>query len=137
LGEGGRFFGRVVGSGSHARSLRLVLDGSIDASAIDSTVLEWELAHDPTLAERIRVIDTLGPSPAPPLVVAGERGLALRPALRAALVELASTADGRAILALGSLSRFVTIEDSDYDAIRAMTHAAGQSHVEEWHADDA
>ena len=124
LGETGRYFGRAVASGGHARSLQMVLAGEIDASAIDSTVLEWAVARDPALAERLRVIATLGPSPIPPLVVAGERGLALRDPLRAALLALPETAEGRVILALGDLARFVAVEDGDYDAIREMKAAA-------------
>jgi len=127
LGETGRYFGRTVGSGGHVRSLEMILAGEIDASAIDSTVLEWAMAGDNTLADRIRVIDTLGPSPIPPLVVAGERGLALRELLREALLSLPQTAEGRAILALGGLARFAAVEDGDYDAIREMKTVA--SHV--------
>jgi phosphonate transport system substrate-binding protein len=124
LGETGRYFGRTVGSGGHVRSLEMILAGEIDASAIDSTVLEWQMAHDPTLAGRIRVIETLGPSPIPPLVAAGRRGLALREQLRSALLALPETAEGQAVLALGGLSRFAIVDDSDYDAIRAMATAA-------------
>ena len=36
-------FSRVVESGSHQASLQMILDGEIDASAIESTVLELEL----------------------------------------------------------------------------------------------
>lgn len=124
LGEMGRYFGRTVASGGHVRSLQMVLAGEIDASAIDSTVLEWELGRAPELGERIRVIETLGPSPIPPLVVSGERGLGRRESLRAALLALPDTAAGRAILALGGLARFAAVTDSDYDPIRMMAEAA-------------
>ena len=124
LGETGRYFGRIVGSGNHARSLELILAGAVDASAIDSTVLEWVLAGDSTLASRLRVIETLGPSPSPPLIVAGEQGMALREQLRASLMALPATAEGRSILAAGGLARFAAVADSDYDAIRAMAEVA-------------
>ena len=42
-GYGRGFFGHVSGSGAHLRSLDWLLGGRIDASAIDSTVLEQEL----------------------------------------------------------------------------------------------
>lgn len=124
LGETGRYFGRIVGSGNHARSLELILAGAVDASAIDSTVLEWVLAGDSTLASRLRVIETLGPSPSPPLIVAGEQGMALREQLRASLLALPTTAEGRSILAAGGLARFAAVADGDYDAIRAMAEVA-------------
>ena len=124
LGETGRYFGRVIGSGGHMRSLQLVLSGAIDASAIDSTALEWAAARDPTLAQRIRIIETLGPSPIPPLVVATEQGRALHEQLQAALLGFSATGGGRALLALGELARFAPVDDSDYDAIRAMADIA-------------
>jgi phosphonate transport system substrate-binding protein len=63
------FFSRVIEAGSHERALRLVLRGRVDASAIDSTVLETELANQPDIASRLRVIEALGPGPIPPWVV--------------------------------------------------------------------
>ncbi len=122
-GETERFFGRVVGSGAHVRSLAMVLDGEIDASAIDSTVLEWEITHDPTLAERLRVIASLGPSPIPPLVVS-RRGRTLLADLREALLDLERTAEGRTVLATGRLARFAAVTDEDYAPIRDMAKIA-------------
>lgn len=120
LGEGGGFFGRVVASGAHVRSLAMVLSGEVDASAIDSSVLEWELAHDPELAGRIRIIDVFGPSPIPPLVVSAHLEPSLTTAIRDALLSLHLNPEGRTILALGRLSRFTPVADSDYDPIRGM-----------------
>lgn len=120
LGETGRFFGRVVASGAHLRSLQMVRDGDIDASAIDSTVLEWEVARDPSLVERIRVIEALGPSPIPPLVASGPRVRALATDLRAALLDMAETDEGRAVLEMGGLMRFAAVTDNDYQPIRDM-----------------
>lgn len=117
---GGHFFGSVIGSGAHVKSLQMVLEGEVDASAIDSTVLEWELTSDPALGDRLRVIEVLGPSPIPPLVVASSEGLALLPGLREALLNLDATDEGRAVLAMGRLSRFAAVTDGDYDTIRLM-----------------
>jgi len=120
MGEGGDFFGRVVGSGAHVRSLAMVLSGEVDASAIDSTVLEWELAGDPDLGRRLRIIDTFGPSPIPPLVASTRLDPALFASIRDLLLSLHETAEGRAILEIGRLARFAAVTDGDYDAIREM-----------------
>src|ERR1043166_7018261 len=85
-GLGTDLFGRLVVSGSHLRSLSLVLDGSVAASAIDSTVLEQELRLRPPLAAEIRVVDTLGPSPIPPLVISQSVPAEVRSSLLEALV---------------------------------------------------
>jgi len=63
------FFGSIVESGAHQRSLLLITTGVIDASAIDSTVLETELLRTPDFRPEPRVVATLGPSPIPPLVI--------------------------------------------------------------------
>jgi phosphonate transport system substrate-binding protein len=63
------YFGEVVVSGFHQRSLRLVAAGDVDAAAIDCQVLAMELRDDPRLAVDLRVIATLGPAPSQPVVV--------------------------------------------------------------------
>src|SRR5205809_367422 len=49
LGETAGYFGRVVASGSHQASIRLVETGEVDASGIDSTVLDLERQRRPDL----------------------------------------------------------------------------------------
>lgn len=63
------YFGEVVESGFHQRSLRLVADGEVDAAAVDCQVLAVEMRADPGLAPRLRVVATLGPAPSQPVVV--------------------------------------------------------------------
>jgi hypothetical protein len=60
------FFSSMVESGAHQRSLRLITGGEVDASAIDSTVLETEFLRTPKLRQQLKVVSTLGPSPIPP-----------------------------------------------------------------------
>src|SRR4029453_9213036 len=67
-GYDGSFFGEVIESEAHERSLELILNAQVDAASIYSTVLETELRKRPRLAEKLRVVATLGPSPSPPLV---------------------------------------------------------------------
>ncbi|WIG60929.1 MAG: hypothetical protein OJF49_003677 [Ktedonobacterales bacterium] len=124
LGETRGFFGRVVEAGYHQRSLRLVAEGEVDASAIDSQVLAIELREHPELAERVRVIDTLGPSSIQPVVAARCLPATLKADLRAALLGMAADAEARERLAHGYVSHFAAVTDHDYDDIRAMVAAA-------------
>jgi phosphonate transport system substrate-binding protein len=123
-GETGGFFGRSIASGSHERSLQLVLDGSVDASAIDSTVLEQELRVHPEHGQWLRVIETLGPSPIPPLVASRALPHERRAAVRGALLEMHRDAGGSEVLASWGLARLVPVADADYDPIRAMARMA-------------
>ena len=124
LGETGGFFGRVVASGFHQVSIEWVVDGAVDASGIDSTVLELELARRPELADALRTIAVIGPSPIPPVVVARRLETALRERLRDAFLTMAADSEGRAVLASGRLAGFVPVRDADYDPIRAMARRA-------------
>ena len=78
LGETRGFFGEVVEAGFHEESIRMVADRRVDASAIDSQVLEVAMRDDPSLARSLRVIDTLGPSTIQPVAVSKRLPLELR-----------------------------------------------------------
>jgi phosphonate transport system substrate-binding protein len=124
LGESNSFFGKIVEAGSHQRAIKLLLKGEVDSSAIDSSVLETEVRNDPSLLNRIRIIEALGPSPIPPLVVHRNMARDMRERLREGLINLHSTELGKHALEMGAVKRFVAVQDSDYDPIREMEKQA-------------
>ena len=126
MGETSGYFGRVVAAGSHLNALNMVLARQIDATAIDSTVLELELEARPELEAELRLIDTLGPSPIPPWVVTRNVAPELREAIRRVFLQMHEQSEGRAILAQGQLLKMVRVEDRDYDPIRDMARLARQ-----------
>jgi len=126
LGETHGYFGRVIEAGSHLKALEMVLARQVDASAIDSTVLELELAARPALREDFRIIDVLGPSPIPPWVVTRRLPPEMRDAIRSALWGMHRDPEGRAILRAGQIDHLARVEDRDYDAIRDMARQAAQ-----------
>jgi phosphonate transport system substrate-binding protein len=127
MGETHGFFGRVVESGAHQRSVAMVADGEVDASAIDSQVLAVELRDHPELARRIRVIDTLGPSTIQPVVAAVQVDPALRDAVRAAFLAMGDDLAARQFLDRGLIERLVSVDGSSYDDVRAMCRAAEEA----------
>lgn len=120
LGELTGFFGVVTESGSHQNSLEMILDGRVDSSAIDSTVLEMEIANRPSISDRIRVIEILGPSPIPPWVVSRDLSDSLKASLRSVFLEMHQHDAGWTILRKAMIDRFVSVSDQDYDPIRDM-----------------
>lgn len=126
IGGAGNFFGEVVESGAHSASLEMILAGRVDGAAIDSTVLEWLIAERRDLPERIRVIESLGPSPIPPWVISKRVAPSLRSELRALLLCMHMDPRGRDMLARAGLERFVGARDNDYDPIRIMARKAEQ-----------
>lgn len=115
------FFGRVIESGAHQVSLQMILKGEVDASAIDSTVLEQELRDDPSIRGQIRIIDTFGPSPIPPWVISKNTRPDWQSALRRLFLGMHRNLAGKALLDRVNIARFAAIEDSDYNPIRTMT----------------
>lgn len=123
MGEMNGFFGKVIDAGFHQDSIRMVASGEVDASAIDSQVLEVELRDHPEIAPRIRVIDSLGPSSIQPVTVARRLPERLRREIQKALLEMGDHPRGRRSLALGMVRRFVPADDATYADIRMMVEA--------------
>jgi phosphonate transport system substrate-binding protein len=82
------YFGEAVAAGSHQRALRMVASGEVDGSAIDAHVLAIELRDHPELADRVRVIETLGPGPIQPVVVRAGLDPEVKREVRARLLTL-------------------------------------------------
>jgi phosphonate transport system substrate-binding protein len=120
----GNFFGRTIEAGSHERALRLLLRGTIDATALDSTVLETELRRNPGLTNDIRVLESWGPSPIPPWVVNCNVDKKVIADLRSAITSLHTTSQGEELLSEAEIQKFTEVQDNDYDEIRRMYLAA-------------
>ena len=124
LGETSGYFGRTVASGSHQKSIQMVIEGEVDASGIDSVVLELEAKLRPDVASALRVVASIGPCPIPPVVVSSRVPEALRARLGEGFLTMHEDPEGRAILANGLVMRFVPVRDADYDPIREMVRRA-------------
>jgi phosphonate transport system substrate-binding protein len=118
MGETESFFGRLTFSGWHQQSIRQVLRGEIDGSAIDSQVLGVERLRDPNLAEQLRVIASFGPSAVPLAVATAGVPEEVQRRVREALCVLGSDPSSRKVLASGLIRRFTPIDDHAYDDIR-------------------
>ena len=116
-GEDRDFLGQPSFTGSHLHSLRWLRSGLADAAAVDSSVLSLALRQDPALAAEIRVIASLGPYAAPPLVVHRSVPQETRAELLRQLAALSGHAEGRHVLALGQVRRFARVRERDYDAL--------------------
>lgn len=68
LARGGRFFGSVTWSGSHAASLRLLRAGEADIAAIDCVTYAYLAEEDPAAVAGLRVIGWSARSPGLPLI---------------------------------------------------------------------
>ncbi|BAY07476.1 phosphate/phosphite/phosphonate ABC transporter substrate-binding protein [Calothrix sp. NIES-2098] len=106
------FFGKTLQSGSHQHSIRWVVEGLADCAAIDSVVLEQELKNFPELSQHLRVVEILGPSPMPPLVVAQHLGISLIQQMQLALLQ--PDTQMLKVMKQFGVRRFATVKLADY-----------------------
>ena len=118
------YFGRMVETGSHQASLRHILSGNIAAASVDSTVLDVETARNPALGRELKIIATLGPSPAPPWVFSAGVPEHVRVEVESCLIDMHRNVEGAAILASWGIAELRRVVDADYDPIRDMGRIA-------------
>jgi phosphonate transport system substrate-binding protein len=123
MGETSGFFGEVVEAGFHESSIRMVANGEVDGSAIDSQVLAVALRDDPSLRTSLRVIDALGPSTIQPVAVSKRVPPRLREDIRGVLLALGDDPSCGERLAGAFVDRFVAVDSGSYDDIRMMVDA--------------
>ncbi|AFY41774.1 phosphate/phosphite/phosphonate ABC transporter substrate-binding protein [Nostoc sp. PCC 7107] len=123
-----RFFGKTIQSGFHQRSIRWVIEGLADCAGIDSVVLEQELRDCPDLSQHIRVVESIGPCPMPPLVAAQHLDQSLIQQVQAALLH--PDAELQTAMQKVGVKRFATMDWSDYQAIATIYNTAIQAGYE-------
>jgi phosphonate transport system substrate-binding protein len=123
IGETSGFFSEVVEAGFHETAIRMVRDGEVDASAIDSQVLSVAMRDDPSLEHGVKIIDSLGPSTIQPIAVTRRFTPQLREAIRSALVDVHNDQAVRRHFDRCFIERITPIGPEDYDDIRQMLEA--------------
>ena len=114
------YFGATRATGSHLQSLQAVLDGTAHACAVDSHVLDMLQQEKPEIKMQIRIIEHLGPSTIPPLVIASRLDEDLKRRIRAVLLSMHKVPHAAKALQKGRIERFVVVRDEHYNDIRAM-----------------
>jgi phosphonate transport system substrate-binding protein len=118
------FFRSVLRSGSHRESIRMVADGLADASYVSSLVLDHDRDKGLRHAAAVRVVESLGPSPTPPVVASSKTPVEERERFQRHLVTMDQDPQGRKILDRALVERFVTVTYEDYEPVRAMQKRA-------------
>jgi ABC-type phosphate/phosphonate transport system substrate-binding protein len=87
LAKGGRFFERVVATGSHAASLAAVSSGKADVAAIDAVTHALLARHRPSSTSAIRILDRSPRAPGLPYVTRADAPPDLLARLREGVAE--------------------------------------------------
>jgi phosphonate transport system substrate-binding protein len=114
------YFHRTIETGSHLQSLRMVLDGDADAAVLDSHMLDVLFQQQTDLGDQLRVVEMLGPSPIPPLVIVKDLDPALKLRIQETLLTMHHDPYVARELSKGRIGRFAFVSDKYYDTIRAM-----------------
>ncbi len=126
------FFGKVIFSGSHDRSISAVAMGVVDAASIDTLVLESKIRQDPSLLKKIRVIWQSEPLGPPPVVVRADIDQELERALLGAFLALDKDKEGRKILLSIGIKRFVPPRPESYESVVKMYDSIERAGGVEW-----
>lgn len=108
------FFGSTVETGSHQRSIEMVLQKKVDAAAIDSHVLDVFLLRHPELTGKLRVVTMLGPSPIPPVVISKKLDATLKLDIQHLLLTMHHDRKAANALRRSLIKHFVPVTDKDY-----------------------
>ncbi|MDM8549464.1 PhnD/SsuA/transferrin family substrate-binding protein [Desulfobacterales bacterium HSG2] len=126
MGKDWSYFSKVIKSGSHEESIRMVANGIVDASSVDSLVLDYDRSIGDESALGVEIVEVLGPAGAPPVVISTKSNPALKPKLIEVLTGMHNDPEGRKILGKALLLRFDPPDDTNYDDIREMVNTAKQ-----------
>jgi phosphonate transport system substrate-binding protein len=114
------FFARTFFTYSHDEAIRAVASGVADGAAVDSLVFQFTLARDPSLKEKIRIIHTSPDFGIPPVVVSPFTRPQVKAEIQSLFLGMANDPDAQAALLSIGVDRFVPIDDSAYDGVRAL-----------------
>jgi phosphonate transport system substrate-binding protein len=121
------WFSTIKVSGSHEESIRLVSSGAVDASSVDSLVLDYERSINLPDALNVKVIEVLGypkGAGAVPVVISNKTDPGLVEKLQHALLNMQHDPEGRSILKKALILHFSPPDDKNYDDVRHMEQAA-------------
>lgn len=114
------FFARTFFTYSHDEAIRAVASEVADGAAVDSLVYEYALARDPSLAEKVKIIQRSPDFGIPPVVISPFTRPQVKAELQALLLEMADDPAAHEALASIGAGRFVLIDDNVYDSVRAL-----------------
>uniref|UniRef100_A0A1B6E2R6 Solute-binding protein family 3/N-terminal domain-containing protein n=1 Tax=Clastoptera arizonana TaxID=38151 RepID=A0A1B6E2R6_9HEMI len=90
-GENSRFFGNTIRSGSHLKSLNMVLQKQVEAAAVDSNTLAYYKKLLVDGGKDIFVLDSLGPLPPYPILVNSRMNDELKQKIQNAFLKISDT----------------------------------------------
>jgi len=114
------FFSEIIYTYSHAESIKAVEYGFVDGAAVDSLVYDSMKMIDPTVVNKVKIIEKLGPFPTTPIIVNDTLTKEEIEKLRNAFLDMRRDFTGKSILKKLGIDYFEFSERIDYSIIEHM-----------------
>ncbi|OWF40959.1 uncharacterized protein LOC110463096 [Mizuhopecten yessoensis] len=114
MGYNSTFFGNVLKSGSHLKSIQMVLNKTAASAAVDSTVLYNYLQQNPKYKENITILKSFGPLPIYPVVFNSRLPDDLKGKISQALLDMTNKKDWLTRLEAFGVEGFKQVDMSSY-----------------------
>lgn len=115
LGFNASFFGDIIKSGSHLKSIQMILNHQVDAAAIDSTTLMNFSRDYPERVGNLAKLTSFGPMPVQPIVFRKHLPDEMKQRITKLLLEMHSKPDWGCKLHTFGITKYVTVDESLYD----------------------
>lgn len=114
------FFGDYIYTNNHDNSIKAMMEGVVDGTAVDSLIFDYLKARNPASVEGLVVIEKSPPFGSPPIVARPGLPKDLRDQLIQVLVGMQDDPKGREILAQLGIERFVQVDVSLYESVEKL-----------------
>jgi len=115
-----KFFGEVIYTHSHDKSMEAVAKNMVDGASIDSLIYDYAAKKNPVNTQHTRIIRKSPAYGIPPVIVKKDMDPALKAALRKAFLGMHEDPAGKAILDGIMVDKFILPRDADYNSVRDM-----------------
>lgn len=114
------FFGEYIFTYSHDNSIKAVMEGLVDAAAVDSLIYDYDVAVEKEVVERTKIINKSPAFCINPVVVPANTDERFRRKLKTILLSMHQVPEGQEILERLKIEKFIEVDDSQYDFSREM-----------------
>ncbi len=115
-----KFFGDIVYTRSHDKSIEAVAEKLVDGASVDSLIYDYAAKKNPVYTAETRILRKSPPYGIPPLVVNKGMDPALKNKLKGIFMNMHSDPAGKAILDGIMVDKFIVPKDADYNSVRDM-----------------
>jgi len=114
------FFGDIIYTRSHDKSIEAVAKKLVDGASIDSLIYDYVAKKNPVYTAQTRILRKSPPYGIPPLVVNKGMDSALKNKLKNIFMNMHNDPAGKAILDGIMVDKFIVPKDADYNSVRDM-----------------